>query len=160
MIKKALLACVCLCLCLALTGCGGGKTPAATEAPQAKKTLEEKAEAALSDYASLVRLPFEDLEDMTGISRDMVTEYLYLQGEDALSGREVVVLRAADAAKAEEILPMMEKYLEDRKKESRNYLPEAYKLQEAAKAERRNGTVVLCVGEKSRDESAALLAGE
>ena len=157
MVKKALLAVLCLALCLAMAGCVEQKTPDA-----AKETvpLKQKAEGVLADYASLVAMPAEDLEDMTGITSDMVTEFIYLQGEDALSGREVLCFRAVDASAAEQVKKLTENYLENRKKETRNYLPEAYKLQENAAVESKNLTVVLCIGESGREENTAMLAGE
>ena len=158
MVKKTLTAFICLCLCLVLTACGA-KEPSGSGAPEAKKSLGEKAEAAVEDLKSLTEMPFEDLEDMTGIEAAMAAECLYLQG-DPLSGREIVAVRAADSAAADQIAALLEAYLEARRKESRNYLPDAYRLQEAASVERRGTAVVLCVGENARAEAAALLDGE
>ena len=65
MTKRILTAAVCLCLCLALSACGapGDNGPAADTA---KKSLKEKAQAAVEDIADLTQMPFEDLQDMTG----------------------------------------------------------------------------------------------
>ena len=47
--------------------------------------------------------------------------------------REILVLRAADAEAAQRVRDRVEAYLERRRKETNNYLPEAYKLLMAAK---------------------------
>ena len=158
MTKRILTAAVCLCLCLALSACGapGDNGPAADTA---KKSLKEKAQAAVEDIADLTQMPFEDLQDMTGIEETMAAECLYLQG-DPLSGREIVAVRAVAAKAAEQVQGLLGDYLEARRRESRNYSPDAYRLQEAASVERRGTAVVLCVGQNARAETAALLDGE
>ena len=55
------------------------------------------------------------------------TEFVYLQG-DGLDGREILALRAADAAAAAHLKEQLDGYLEQRRRETQNYLPEVYQL--------------------------------
>ena len=158
MVKRMTAAALCLCLCLTLAACAAPKDNG-SGAAAAKKSLKEKAQAAAADIDSLTEMPFEDLQDMTGIEEAMAAESLYLQG-DPLSGREIAAVRAVDPASADQVQALLGDYLEARRRESRNYSPDAYRLQEAASVERRGTTVVLCVGENARAETAALLDGE
>ena len=108
---------------------------------------------------SMINLPGTDLEDVIGIDPADFTDAVYMQDE-GMGGNEALVLRAQDEKAAERIVSMLEGYLEQRRKETRNYVPEAYQLLEKAKVERKNLTVALISGEKAAEESAALLAGE
>ena len=86
-------------------------------------------------------------------------EAVYLQSAD-MSGREIVAFRAKDAEAAKRIAQRLETYLEQRRKEARDYLPDAYRLLTDARVESKRLTVALFVGAKASDESTKFLAGE
>ena len=124
----------------------------------AGKPLKELVSGVIS-AEGLVSLPRTDLEDIIGIDPEDFTEAVYMQDE-GMGGREVLVLRASDKDAAARIASLLENYLENRRKETRNYAPEAYKLLEAAKVETKNLTVALISDEQAAKLTTSLLAGE
>jgi len=153
--KKIVLLMMAAVMLFGLTACGDAAPKAASTA---EKPLRELVDSVMVTEG-LVSMPKADLEDVIGIDPADFKEAVYLQ-DDGMGGREVIVLRAKDKDAAARIAQMLEGYLEQRRKETRNYLPEAYKLLEAAKVETKNLTVVLVSGEKASEQSAKLLAGE
>ena len=147
-----------ICL-LALAGflSGCGRPPAETAA--VARPLAEAVAAIAPDAVELLRLPEQDLADVLGIPPEDYTEFVYLQ-ESSLTAREILVLRTPDRDAAERVRGRVEAYLERRRRETRNYLPEAYRLLAEAKVEVKNSTVALIVGERAADEVRQLLAGE
>ncbi|MBQ8162136.1 MAG: DUF4358 domain-containing protein [Clostridia bacterium] len=141
---------------LLLSGCAAKNPAPQTDAVPVP--LSELAQTALSDRDQLVQLYRDDLTDVIGIEKSDYTESVYLGTED-LSGREVIVLRAADADAAGRIEERLGNYLLQRQKETRNYLPEAYQLLSGAKVSRSGLTVALIVGEHAEEETAAFLKG-
>lgn len=144
---------------LTLSGCqqdaGNAGNAAKTALP-----LREAVEKALIDKDGLVTYTADDLTDLMGILPEDYTEALFLMGGDSLSGREIIAARAKDSASLKKIAEALNNYLAQRQQETRNYLPEAYKLQSQAKVETRNLTAVLIVGAHSAEETKAFLAGE
>lgn len=122
--------------------------------------LREAIEAALIDKNDLVAYTADDLTDIMGILPEDYTEALFLMGSDSLSGREIIAARAKDAESFKKITDALGNYLAQRQQETRNYLPDAYKLQTQAKVESKNLTAVLIVGAHSAEETKAFLAGE
>lgn len=122
--------------------------------------LREAVEKALTDKEDLVAYTADDLTDLMGILPEDYTEALFLVGSDSLSGREIVAVRAKDASSLKKITEALNTYLSQRQEETRNYLPDAYKLQSQAKVENKNLTAVLIVGAHSAEETKAFLAGE
>ena len=155
--KKLLAALLAMMMLLSLTACGGTVEPKA--ASTADTPLKELVTGVIGSTDGLVSMPKTDLEDVIGIDPADFREAVYLQ-DDGMGGREVLVLRANDKDAAARIAAQLEGYLEQRRKETRNYLPEAYKLLENAKVETKNLTVALLSGENAADETARLLAGE
>ena len=155
MMKKLLLTAVLIALVLSLAGCGQPKE----EAPAVKLPLDELAASVAADAGTLLKLSAEDLEDALGITPEMYTEFIYLQ-DDAMTGREILALRTGRPEAAEQVRVKLEAYLERQRKETRDYLPEAYKLLSAAKVEVKNNTVALIAGENAAEETRKLLAGE
>ncbi len=153
--KKRTLIVALLLFALLLTGCQGTK-----ETPKEALPLKEAVENAVRDKDSLVAYTAEDLSDILGIMPEDYTEALFLMGSDSLSGREVIAVRAKDSAGLQKAKKAMENYLAQRKEETRNYLPDAYKLQSDARVETKNLTAVLFIGPNAAEESRAFLAGE
>ncbi|MBR5109264.1 MAG: DUF4358 domain-containing protein [Clostridia bacterium] len=156
--KKTLPFFLLLAAALLLAGCGS-QTKTGDAAQKSALPLREAVNAIAPDAAGLVSLTAEDLADVMGIEPGDYQEAVYLQSTN-LGSREIVAIRAKDAQGQKQIVQRLEAYLEQRRKETRNYLPDAYKLLADAKVESKNLTVVLFVGEKSAEESAKLLAGE
>lgn len=152
--KKFALLLLAAVLLLSLTACGGETKVPST----AGKPLKELVSGVIS-AEGLVSLPRTDLEDIIGIDPEDFTEAVYMQDE-GMGGREVLVLRASDKDAAARIASLLENYLENRRKETRNYAPEAYKLLEAAKVETKNLTVALISDEQAAKLTTSLLAGE
>ena len=108
--------------------------------------------------ADMANLPLMDLEDIIGIEASQFTEAVYLQST-ALEGGEAVVVRAVEG-EAESVAAMLDNYLQRRKEETQNYVPEAYKLLSETSVQRKNNTVALIVTEKAAEVTTKLLAGE
>ena len=171
--KKLMLILLAAAMVLLLTACGEkpAEAPAATEAPagaaataeapaeETGKTLQERVEAAAKDAGGLAPFDGDDLADMAGILPEDYTEFVFLQG-DVMEGREILVLRAKDEAAAEKLAGQMEKYLERRQEENRNYAPKAFQALSAARIERKGLLLVMISGGDAEAETAALLAGE
>lgn len=142
---------------LILSGCQNS----AENAPKAAALpLREAVEKALTDKEGLVAYTADDLTDLMGILPEDCTEAVFLVGSDSLSGREIIAARAKDASSLKKITEALNNYLAQRQQETRNYLPDAYKLQTQAKVETKNLTAVLIVGAHSAEETKAFLAGE
>ena len=164
--KKWILILLAVSMVLLLTACGNRTTEdsAATEAPAATeeaagKPLRELAVEVIKDAGSLAPFDADDLAEMAGIQPEDYTEFVFLQG-DVMEGREVLALRAKDDAAAEKLAEKMEKYLERRRNENRNYAPKAYQALSDARVERKGLTLVMISGGEAGTETAALLAGE
>ena len=164
--KKWILILLAVSMVLLLTACGSrtAGNPAATEAPAvpeeaAGKPLRELAAEVIKDTGSLASFDAEDLAEMAGIQPEDYTDFVFLQG-DVMEGREILALRAKDDAAAEKLAEKMEKYLERRRNENRNYAPKAYQALSDARVERKGLTLVMVSGGEAGTETAALLAGE
>ena len=164
--KKWILILLAISMVLLLTACGSKTTEnsAATEAPAvteeaAGKPLRELAAEVIKDAGSLAPFDADDLAEMAGIQPEDYTEFVFLQG-DVMEGREILALRAKDDAAAKRLAEKMEKYLERRRNENRNYAPEAYQALSDARVERKGLTLVMVSGGEAGTETAALLAGD
>ena len=156
--KARVIALLMVCICL-IAGCGA-KTPSdAQSGANTPLSLREAVLGVASDAAGLTALTKDDLSDVLGIEPETYTDFIYLQGE-GLDGREILVLRAVDTESAVQVKSRVEAYLDQRRKETQNYLPEAYRLLTKASVENKGLTVALFVGPDAAKESAALLAGE
>ena len=142
-------------LAVTLAGCQGKEAQKAAALP-----LREAVEKALTDKDDLVTYTADDLTDLMGILPEDYTEALFLVGSDSLSGREIIAVRAKDAASLKKTTEALNNYLSQRMEETRNYLPDAYKLQSQAKVESKNLTAALIIGAHSAEETKAFLAGE
>lgn len=153
------LVCVLLC-CLLLPAAVFAEEPAETAAENtaAEPSLMDRVLGVISDGRDLGRMYADDLSDLLGIEPEDYTDFVYLSDYNALTGREVILLLAADGDAADRVEEMLGMYLEGRLKETRNYLPEAYKLLSAAEVVRSGLVLVLVVGENSGEETAQLLA--
>ena len=113
----------------------------------------------LEDGEELEEMYLDDLSDLLGIEPSQYVEALWLMS-DGLDGREVLVIRAVDEENAEEIREMLEIYLELRRKETQNYLPEAFQLLKAAEVLREDDLLMLIVGRNAQKEIKALIAAQ
>ena len=182
--KRILAVLLLLALAAVLTGCGNQtEKPEPTEAPVQTETpvqmeapaeepeqpaeasapagasLQERVEAAAKDAADLSPFFADDLTDMAGIEPGDYTDFVFLQGE-VTEGREILVLRAADEAAADRLAAQMQKYLERRREENRNYAPKAYQALSEAEVARKGLLLVMISGGDAAGETAMLLAGE
>ena len=180
--KKPGILLVLLLAAVLLTGCGSSQptapaakeaaVPEQTDAPVSPETarlpeaseetagsLKAAVEAAVGDAAELAPFTAEELTDMTGIVPEDVVDFVFLQG-NGMDGREILVIRAKDEALADQVASLLEKYLERRKKEHRDYAPDAYKLLTDAKVERKGLLLAVISGKNAAVELSALLSGE
>ena len=162
--KKILAVILLLVLALMLTACGNKTEEKKEETPSqasaaAAQTLQERADALLSDAADLAPFTAEELQDMTGIAPEDCADFVFLQG-NGMDGREILVIRAKDDAAADRVAKQLDEYLERRKEEHRDYAPDAYKLLSEASVARKGLLLAVVSGSDAAAESAALLAGE
>ncbi len=144
-----------LCLLAALPAFAAAETEA--EEAETPATLLDLVREKIEDAADLVVMTEDDLFDIIGIDPADCEDFVYLAAEDALSGRELVVVIAKDeetAALAEE---MLQHYLESRMRETRNYLPDAYQALSEAKVVREGLCVILSVAAPGENDADVLL---
>ena len=107
--------------------------------------LQEAVRQSLKDTDTFIPYTADDLYDLTGISPEDYTEALFLRDRDTLSGREAILIRAKDGSTVLSIKEALEQYLSQRREETRNYLPSAYRLLCDAAVQSANLTVSLIV---------------
>ena len=113
--------------------------------PQMNIPLMEAARQALGEAEAFVSYPAEDLYELTGISPDDYTEAVFLRDRDTLSGREAIMIRTKDANSFQNVKEALERYLSQRLKETRDYLPNVYQLLCDAKVQGSGLTVSLII---------------
>ncbi len=124
------------------------------------ESLKDRVLRLAGDAADLVEMDGDDLYDIIGIDPEDCEDFVYLAASDALSGRELIVILAADEAAADLAEEMLGRYLESRLRETRNYLPEAYQALTEAEVVREGLTVILSVAAPQADEAQLLLSEE
>ena len=165
--KKPGILLVLLLAAVLLTGCGSSQpaapaakeaaVPEQTDAPVSPETA--RLPEASEETAGSLKAAVEAATDMTGIVPEDVADFVFLQG-NGMDGREILVIRAKDEASADRVASLLEKYLERRKKEHRDYAPDAYKLLTDAKVERKGLLLAVISGKNAAAELSALLSGE
>ena len=108
-------------------------------------TLGEAARQAVQNPNALISYSADDLYDLTGIAPEDYEEAVFLKDQDTLSGREIIMVRAKDAQSIASITKALEQYLSQRRNETRDYLPEAYRLLCDARIQQSGLTVSLVV---------------
>ena len=146
-----------LLLSALLTGC---QSNGQQQSKAAALPLREAVEQALIDKEEFVAYTADDLSDIMGIMPEDYTEAVFLVSKDSLSGREIIAVRAKDADAQKAAAEALNRYLKQRMEETRNYLPEVYKLQNDTRVESKGLTAVLIVGPHGTEETKAFLAGE
>ena len=126
----------------------------------AEEALLEKALRVAEDGKDLIRMNEDDLFDLIGIEPEEYTDYAYLADNNALSGREIIVLRAIDRNTAHNLAIKLENYREQRMRATRNYLPEAYRLLSEAEVLEGDLLVVLSIAAPNPQEAGLLLQEE
>ena len=154
--KKIALVLLAVLMLFALASCGN--KPEEKAASTLETPLIDLVNSVVPGTADMANLPLMDLEDIIGIEASQFTEAVYLQST-ALEGGEAVVVRAVEG-EAESVAAMLDNYLQRRKEETQNYVPEAYKLLAETSVQRKNNTVALIVTEKAAEVTTKLLAGE
>lgn len=129
-------------------------------APKEKKPLSEALPLALTSMEGMTKMPADELEMVADVTADEYDECIYYVASDGLTAREAVVVRAKDAANAKTVSAKLESYLNNRRTETRDYLPDQYQVLLKAKVEVKNNTVALIIGEKCAEETKRLMAGE
>ncbi len=168
--KKKSIGCALLLLVLmtGLCACGNNTktdeknaaTAAPAEATSAPAVNEPAAvKDALKNTDGIVEFPGAIICELIGLTEESYSEIVYFESEDGVSARCVIVLTANDSAAADKAESALNKYLNQRMKETQNYLPDEYKLLSAAKVERKGNTVVLIVGSDAAEETRAVLQG-
>lgn len=157
MMKKLSLIALLCCFLLAFAAAEPVPAPAEEALPV---TLLDRVLLIAEDGADLIRMTQDDLLDLIGIEYEDYTDYAYLAAADALSGRELIVLYAVDEEAALRITGLLQSYLEQRMRETRNYLPETYQLLSEAEVICEELTVVLSIAAPNANEVELLLTEE
>ena len=122
--------------------------------------LRERLLAVAADAEDLVSLYEEDLSELMGIEPEDYEDFAYLASRDALSGREMIAVLAVDDEAADRVEEQLQFYLDGRRTETQNYLPDAYALLCAAEVIRQDRLVLLVIGENAAEEIEMLTAEE
>ena len=102
----------------------------------------------------------DELYDVIGIAPEDYSDYAYLADYDALSGRELIIVRATDQEAAERISALLSQYLDHRLKATRNYLPDVYRALSEATVLQEDLLLVLSVAPPDPEEASLLLQEE
>ena len=129
-------------------------------AEKAAETLLDRALRVAEDSDNLVRLDEDELYDVIGIAPEDYSDYAYLADYDALSGRELVLVRAVDEEAAERISGLLTQYLDHRLKATRNYLPDVFRSLSEASVLKEDLLLVLSVAPPDPEEASKLLQEE
>lgn len=129
-------------------------------AEKAAETLLDRALRVAEDSDNLVRLDEDELYDVIGIAPEDYSDYAYLADYDALSGRELVIVRAVDEEAAERISGLLTQYLDHRLKATRNYLPDVFRSLSEASVLKEDLLLVLSVAPPDPEEASKLLQEE
>ena len=129
-------------------------------AEKAAETLLDRALRVAEDSDNLVRLDEDELYDVIGIAPEDYSDYAYLADYDALSGRELVIVRAVDEEAAERISRLLTQYLDHRLKATRNYLPDVFRSLSEASVLKEDLLLVLSVAPPDPEEASKLLQEE
>ena len=129
-------------------------------AEKAAETLLDRALRVAEDSDNLIRMDEDELYDVVGIAPEDYSDYAYLADYDALSGRELVLVRAVDEEAAERIFSQLSLYLEHRLKATRNYLPDVFRSLSEAGIRQRDLLLVLSVAPPDPEEAIKLLQEE
>ncbi|MBO4471524.1 MAG: DUF4358 domain-containing protein [Clostridia bacterium] len=129
-------------------------------AEKAAETLLDRALRVAEDSDNLIRMDEDELYDVVGIAPEDYSDYAYLADYDALSGRELVFVRAVDEEAAERIFSQLSLYLEHRLKATRNYLPDVFRALSEAGIRQRDLLLVLSVAPPDPEEAIKLLQEE
>jgi len=150
--KPALLLMAFLLACLTLT--------VFAESAEAPESLLEVVNRVAEDNENLAVMSADDLYDLVGVPPEDYDDFAYLADYDALSGRELIVVRAVDEEAAERVVAMLSHYLEQRMRETRNYLPDAYKALSMAEVRLEELLAVLSIAAPNPEEASLLLQEE
>lgn len=126
-------------------------------AEKASETLLDRALRVAEDSSDLIRMDEDELYDVIGIAPEDYSDYAYLADYDALSGRELVIVRATDQEAAERISALLSQYLDHRLKATRNYLPDVYRALSEAAVRQEDLLLVLSVAPPDPEEASLLL---
>ena len=129
-------------------------------AEKAAETLLDRELRVAEDSDNLIRMDEDELYDVVGIAPEDYSDYAYLADYDALSGRELVLVRAVDEEAAERIFSQLSLYLEHRLKATRNYLPDVFRSLSEAGIRQRDLLLVLSVAPPDPEEAIKLLQEE
>lgn len=149
--KKMRTLCIFL-VCAALLLCACGENGA-------KMSAREYVSGNPEAIEGLTEMPVDLIYDLTGLETEKYTDILFYESEDGLGASCLIVLVGKDAAAADEAESCLNNYLEQRKDETRNYLPEDYALLEKAVLKRKGNTVLLCAGKNSEKTSSGIMNG-
>lgn len=147
-----------LLICLAMAACA--ESAESADSAQVPDTLLERVSRVAEDNEHLAVLTAEDLYDLVGVPPVDYEDFAYLADYDALSGRELIIVRAVDEEAAQRVEEMLSQYLELRMRETRNYLPEAYKALSEAEVIREELLTVLSIAAPDPGEASLLLQEE
>ena len=133
---------------------------AESTAEAAPATLLDRALLVAEDRDQLIILTEDDLLDLIGIEYEDYTDFAYLVALDALTGRELIALQAADEEAAARIVELLQGYLAQRLHETQNYLPDVYRLLSKAEVKQNDLLIVLSLAAPVEGEDDLLLSGE
>lgn len=161
---------ICLFMCMALAVSAEDAVVATEETVEAVETTEtaealpvtllDRAMLVAEDMDQLIIMTEDDLYDLIGIAPEEYTDFAYLAHVDSLTGRELIIVEAVDEAAALRIVELLQGYLEVRLYETRNYLPETYRVLCEAQVTQKDLLVVLSIAAPNPAEEELLLTEE
>lgn len=153
-------------LCLSFCGCGDAKegsttdtvaTVAQTESVQTEpaKTytvheIYDQIQAGV-ELVSPMEMEEEYITNYYDFDMSAMEDYVFSISEAAISAETVIIVKLADASKADEITSKINYVVEEKKSEMENYLPDQYDIVCKSKVQQKGNFVWLVISEKDEE---------
>ncbi len=130
-------------LALTLAACSQGNTDKTADLPKTLETMKEQVE-----FSDVMELDEAGLKTNYGIEADDVKQFAALVDTSGIKCEEVVLIEATDADAAKTVKEQLEKRMESKLAQNKDYLPEQYAIIEKCSVEQSGNYVSMIVGQE------------
>lgn len=132
-----------LVLALTLAACSQGNADKTADLPKTLETMKEQVE-----FSDVMELDEAGLKTNYGIEADDVKQFAALVDTSGIKCEEVVLIEATDADAAKTVKEQLEKRMESKLAQNKDYLPEQYAIIEKCSVEQSGNYVSMIVGQE------------
>lgn len=141
--KKILSLLAVLVLAITMVGCSQDNSNKSADLPKVLETM--KSEVGFSD---VIELDESGLKSNYGIDADDVKQFAALVDASGIKCEEVVMIEAKDADAAKTVKEQLDKRMESKLAQNKDYLPEQYAIIKKCSVEQSGNYVSMIVGEQ------------